>query len=275
MTESYRYRIEIPDHASLVDVIVPDMHKYYKHFAFAITLSHDTPDHSRIESARKLLLQMTESCPDIPVSIIFNRCKVLPLPKLPDEFYADNISLQITDELISFGRCWNLHTIANSDREYVVCFGDKDRFRFDKVLDAIIDAHITHKADLVRGFYSTAFSIFKQTLAKLSWWDERYYFPWNDIDMERRLLNAEVVQTSLPPHKYFTRVPKTVLGYYHLEELDGFDSKQNGVAFHHMKWGDDCNPNIPIGRQAKLPEIDWHPEYTKLFEKHKRLWEVV
>jgi len=269
----YSYAVQVPLDKKMVRVNVQDGHEYYKHFSFGITLSHKDSVYDRINGARELLNQMTMWYPEIPVSIIFNRCKKFPYPKLPKEFYADNITLKITDGLISFGRCQNLHAIAYPKREYVICFGDKDRIRFDKVLDVVIMQHIINKADLVRGFYSTAFSIFKKALAELSWWDERYYHPWNDVDMEKRLIQANIPQAALTPHIFFTRVPVSVPTYYRLEKLEGFGSKENGIEFHHMKWGDDCNPNIPVDRKAKLPEIDWYPDYTEQFKNHQRLWE--
>lgn len=257
-----------------VQVQIPQVPEYYKYFSFGITLSHNTDNFNRIESAGQLHKKLSEWWPEIPISVIFNKCKHFPDPPLPEHFSGSHSKLQVTNELIPFSRCQNLHAIAYPTRPYVICFGEKDRPTCKGSIDAIINAHLSTKADVVGGYYSTALSIFKKTLADLSWWDERYYSPWNDTDMMKRMADAGIKVVHLKPEIMIQRIGVTVPTFYHLEKLEGFTNKLNGVEFHHMKWGDDCNPNIPTDRKALLPEIDWHPKYTEKFKNFKRLWEI-
>lgn len=247
------------------DTLYGNIHsQHYDKFSIGVTTSTD-----REHFAYNILATLDKLYPTIPVTLIVNNPKanMTKIKQWPHRKHK----VCVTSELQSFGWCQNSHALGYPERPYVVWFGDTDVFTNPYAIDNLIDCHL-HGYDLVRGYFSTAMSMFKGELARIKWWDERCYNPWNDVDFGERVRRAGVKEISLDPGSIVVHLECKTKWWHTEDHPSGIGTKFNGEEFHKAKWNID-SPHIPEDAVQLMEDIDLYPEYTTKFLGMERLHE--
>jgi len=241
--------------------------EFYNQFSIGITTSC-----GREHVAYNLYTVLKKLYPEIPISIVFNKLAESSHIILPVEWQKEKVI--ITEELQGLTWCRNQHALAFPDKPYVIWFDDDTFILNGHVIDSIIYLHQYYDADVVRLMNTACTSMFKGALVAIKWWDERYYFSCEDVDFIERCNrnNINIIE-------YF---PFSLVGHLHFsgennfskESLEGYPSKYQGHLFHLKKWGETKtiqNPEITSEDKQLIEDIDWYPEYSKIFSNFIKL----
>jgi len=253
----------VVDLQNLKQPCTQSMEQYYDKFSIGIVTGK-----GRTPWAARLIRQLNIVLPNMPVGIVVNLYDEQDLERMSKVKVDSSIW---TDEIKQLPWCKNQLAIMYPDKPYIIWLNDDLVLTHPRAIDTLIWAHLEYKVDFVRGWINNGcMSMFKGALAKVLWWDERYWYDREDCDFHFRMAHHGIGTARYVGDSIFAHHHCTVDNY-------GPAGKCNGRAVHKDKWGliEISEPTEPGSYPPKQlqPDIDYYPEFTEKFLKMERIHE--
>ncbi len=200
----------------------------------------------------------------------------------PDEGYYDKSVYEgdlgddpivrdiVLTEKSSLTELWNWCVMLAPTDWVLIC---NDDVTFNEGWVEYLEEQIaTDKYDMIHLFHYGGMCIHKRLILKMGWFDERFRGGgFEDIDYQLRISEAGLKDRVERSHDYIRTEGKVEVGHFmnHIRDVqaNGSWAGENNASWMCEKWArrSPYNYKIPSFRQVREP--DWHPSYTKKYEK--------